>query len=149
MGGEVMAIDRTMEASIQKAFRMVDPSLPGYQGKRFENLDEVLANPTDQRAYAVFEALDKGYSVERVYELSKIDPWWLFKCKNIVDLTQKLRTMTEADLTSEFMGELKLRGFGDRQIAINLNDENATEDSYTGAPTRSFDIKRSETIEYD
>ena len=54
---------------------MVDPGLPGYQGKSFGNrLDETLKNPTDQRAYAVFEALDKGYSVEKIHGLTNIDP---------------------------------------------------------------------------
>jgi carbamoyl-phosphate synthase large subunit len=67
--------------------------------------------------------------LEKIHELSAIDPWWLYKCKKIVDMTQQLRTMTQQEMTPELMTELKLRGFGDRQIALNLNDPSANEDS--------------------
>ncbi|KAG9956288.1 carbamoyl-phosphate synthase large subunit, partial [Aureobasidium melanogenum] len=83
--GEVMAIGRTFEESFQKAIRQVDPRFHGVQGDKFENLDDVLANPTDRRWLAVGQAmLHEGYSVDRVHELSKIDKWFLYKIQNIV-----------------------------------------------------------------
>ena len=78
--GEVMSIGRTFEESFQAAIRGVDPKYVGFQGDRFDNLDEVLRNPTDRRWLAVGQAmLHENYSVERVHELTKIDKWFLYK----------------------------------------------------------------------
>lgn len=78
--GEVMAIGRTFEESIQKAWRMVDPANHGFQGAKFDDLDHELANPSDRRWQAVGQALlHEGYTIERVHELSKIDLFWLQK----------------------------------------------------------------------
>src|ERR1700749_2320495 len=89
--GEVMAIGRTFEESFQKACRMVDPKFLGFQGDIFEDLDDTLRNPTDRRWLAVGTAMfERGYSVEKLHELTKIDRWFLYKLQNIVDTTHEL-----------------------------------------------------------
>lgn len=121
--GEVMAIGRTFEESFQKAARQVDPSFVGFQGAEFEDLDEVLANPTDRRWLAVGQALlFKGYSVEKVHEISKIDKWFLYKLENIVNMQRKLESKGSLDkLTkNDFLSAKKL-GFSDYQIARAVN----------------------------
>jgi carbamoyl-phosphate synthase large subunit len=95
-----MAIGRTFEESFQKALRMVDPSISGYEplgaktaregkaGKEWsqKELEETLMNPTDERVFALGTAmLERGYSVDRIHELTKIDKWFLHKLKNIAD----------------------------------------------------------------
>ncbi|EGD96021.1 carbamoyl-phosphate synthase [Trichophyton tonsurans CBS 112818] len=136
--GEVMAIGRTFEESFQKAIRQVDPRFVGFQGDKFENLDEVLANPTDRRWLAVGQAmLHEGYSVDRVHELSKIDRWFLYKLQNIVDMHKSLQHIaTLSDLQKDVLLEAKKMGFSDRQIALCLN---TTEDAVR-ARRKSFDI---------
>lgn len=121
--GEVMAIGRTFEESFQKAARQVDPSFVGFQGAEFENLDEVLENPTDRRWLAVGQALlHKGYSVDKVHEISKIDKWFLYKLENIVNMQRKLESKGDlAKLTkSDFLSAKKL-GFSDYQISKAVN----------------------------
>ncbi|KAI8925345.1 hypothetical protein BC831DRAFT_273897 [Entophlyctis helioformis] len=89
--GEVMAIGRTWEESLQKAVRMVDPKFEGFQSLPFENLDAALTNPTDQRLFAVGHAmLDRGYSVDRIHDLTKIDKWFLYKLQNIAKIRTEL-----------------------------------------------------------
>ncbi|DAA77623.1 TPA_exp: Uncharacterized protein A8136_6169 [Trichophyton benhamiae CBS 112371] len=136
--GEVMAIGRTFEESFQKAIRQVDPRFVGFQGDKFENLDEVLANPTDRRWLAVGQAmLHEGYSVDRVHELSKIDKWFLYKLQNIVDMHKSLQHIASlSDLQKDVLLEAKKMGFSDRQIALCLN---TTEDAVR-ARRKSFDI---------
>jgi carbamoyl-phosphate synthase large subunit len=75
--GEVMSIGRTWEESLQKAVRMIDPKFDGFCGIEFENLDEALSVPTDQRLFAVGSAImNHGYSVDRIHDLTKIDKWF-------------------------------------------------------------------------
>ncbi|KAL8912364.1 MAG: hypothetical protein Q9171_002651 [Xanthocarpia ochracea] len=117
--GEVMAIGRTFEESFQKAIRQVDPRFVGFQGDKFDNLDEVLRNPTDRRWLAVGQAmLHEGYSVDRVHELSKIDKWFLYKLQNIVDLHHELTDIGSLfGLKKELVSKAKKMGFSDKQIA--------------------------------
>ncbi|KAI4147251.1 MAG: hypothetical protein LQ341_001832, partial [Variospora aurantia] len=117
--GEVMAIGRTFEESFQKAIRQVDPRFVGLQGDQFEDLDEVLKNPTDRRWLAVGQAmLHEGYSVDRVHELSKIDKWFLYKIRNIVDVHHELTDMGSLfGLKKELVSKAKKMGFSDKQIA--------------------------------
>ncbi|KAL2913075.1 carbamoyl-phosphate synthase (glutamine-hydrolyzing) cpa2 [Polyrhizophydium stewartii] len=89
--GEVMAIGRTWEESLQKAVRMVDPRFEGFQSLPFDDVDAVLAKPTDQRLFAVGHAmLDKGYSVDKIHEITKIDKWFLYKLENIAKIRAEL-----------------------------------------------------------
>ncbi|PLB34963.1 carbamoyl-phosphate synthase (glutamine-hydrolyzing) CPA2 [Aspergillus candidus] len=118
--GEVMAIGRTFEESIQKAIRQVDPRFLGFQGDHFENLDDVLKNPTDRRWLAVGQAmLHEGYSVDKVHELSKIDKWFLYKLQNIVDCHHELKEIGSLfGVQHETMLKAKKLGFSDKQIAL-------------------------------
>ncbi|KAK9456121.1 hypothetical protein V1511DRAFT_496606 [Dipodascopsis uninucleata] len=137
--GEVMAIGRTFEESIQKAIRQVDPSFVGLQGAEFENLDEVLSNPTDRRWLAVGQALlHENYSVEKVHELTKIDNWFLYKLMNIVNMQRKLEDIGSLfGLTKDVVLEAKRLGFSDRQISIAVG---ATEEEVRSRRL-SFNVK--------
>ncbi|ODQ81015.1 hypothetical protein BABINDRAFT_34372 [Babjeviella inositovora NRRL Y-12698] len=117
--GEVMAIGRTFEESFQKAIRQVDPSYVGFQGDTFENLDDVLANPTDRRWLAVGQALlHENYSVEKVHQISKIDKWFLYKLMNIVEMQRELEAFASLNaLTQDAISRAKKLGFSDIQIA--------------------------------
>lgn len=117
--GEVMAIGRTFEESIQKAIRQVDPKYVGFQGDDFEDLDETLRNPTDRRWLAVGQAmLHENYSVDKVHDLTKIDKWFLYKLQNIVDVYRELEDIGSLfGLTKELVSKAKKMGFSDRQIA--------------------------------
>lgn len=117
--GEVMAIGRTFEESIQKAIRQVDPRFVGFQGDKFDDLDYELANPTDRRWLAVGQAmLHEGYTVDRIHDLSKIDKWFLYKLQNIVDCTHELEDVGSLyGLKKELIQKAKKLGFSDRQIA--------------------------------
>ncbi|KAI9048220.1 hypothetical protein LZ554_008015 [Drepanopeziza brunnea f. sp. 'monogermtubi'] len=125
--GEVMAIGRTFEESIQKAIRQVDPRFVGFQGDKFDDLDYELANPTDRRWLAVGQAmLHEGYTVDRIHDLSKIDKWFLYKLRNIVDCTHELEDIGSLfGIKKELMMKAKKMGFSDRQIA---NAVGCTED---------------------
>lgn len=117
--GEVMAIGRTFEESIQKAIRQVDPRYVGFQGDKFDDLDEVLRNPTDRRWLAVGQAmLHENYSVDKVHDLTKIDKWFLYKLQNIVDCHYELKDVGSLfGLKQELISKAKKMGFSDRQIA--------------------------------
>ncbi|CAL3963999.1 hypothetical protein PZA11_001468 [Diplocarpon coronariae] len=117
--GEVMAIGRTFEESIQKAIRQVDPRFIGFQGDKFDDLDFELANPTDRRWLAVGQAmLHEGYTVDRIHDLSKIDKWFLYKLQNIVECTNELENIGSLiGVKEELMRKAKKMGFSDRQIA--------------------------------
>ena len=119
--GEIMSIGRTFEEIIQKGLRMIGQGMHGFVGNdhtRFTNLDDELANPTDLRIFAIAQALEEGYSIERIYELTKIDPWFIGKLKNIVDYKHKLSTYNSLEeLPAEVLREAKVMGFSDFQIA--------------------------------
>ncbi|KAJ8119683.1 hypothetical protein ONZ43_g3421 [Nemania bipapillata] len=124
--GEVMAIGRTFEESIQKAVRMVDPKYPGWYNpkkEKFDDLDHELANPTDRRWIAVGQAMQhEGYSVDKVHELTKIDRWFLYKLQNIVDMSKFIEQSAGLEsLKKEQLKKAKCLGFSDKQIAMALN----------------------------
>lgn len=137
--GEVMAIGRTFEESFQKAIRQVDPKFDGLMGDKFDDLDDVLANPTDRRWLAVGQAmLHEGYSVDRVHNLSKIDKWFLYKIQNIVDTTHELEDIGSLfGVKKELMMKAKKQGFSDKQIARAVN---STEDEVR-ARRKNFGIR--------
>ncbi|KAK7206081.1 hypothetical protein BZA70DRAFT_237081 [Myxozyma melibiosi] len=118
--GEVMAIGRTFEESIQKAIRQVDPSFVGFQGAEFDDLDAALANPSDRRWLAVGQALlHKDYTVDRVHDLTKIDKWFLYKLMNIVRMQKEIESIGSLfGLNKELIKKAKQLGFSDKQIAL-------------------------------
>lgn len=131
--GEVMSLGRSFEEVLQKAIRMLDVGMKGFVGNdlRFENLDKELSEPTDKRIFAIAEALKRGYSVDKIYELTKITKWFLYKMKNIVDLESKLRGFKDlSGLSPEIMREAKQAGFSDSQIAQLLNSDEMTVRNY-------------------
>ncbi len=91
--GEVMSLGRSFEEVLQKAIRMLDIGMKGFVGNdlEFEDLDKELSQPTDKRIFAVAQAFQLGYSVDKVHELSKITKWFLYKMKNIVETEKKLK----------------------------------------------------------
>ena len=119
--GEIMSIGRCFEEVIQKGLRMIGQGMHGFVGNEhthFDNLDEELANPTDMRVFSIASALEEGYTVERISELTKIDPWFLGKLKNIVDYKAVLMGYnTLEELPEEVLREAKRLGFSDFQIA--------------------------------
>ncbi|MCP4401751.1 MAG: carbamoyl-phosphate synthase (glutamine-hydrolyzing) large subunit [bacterium] len=116
--GEVMAIARSFEEVLQKAIRMLDIGVPGLacHTEKFDDLDRELSQPTDRRIFAVAEAFRQDYSVERVYELSKITRWFLYKIKYIIDLETHLADYSLQDIPFELLREAKRKGFSDKQL---------------------------------
>ncbi|MBQ8055963.1 MAG: carbamoyl-phosphate synthase (glutamine-hydrolyzing) large subunit, partial [Paludibacteraceae bacterium] len=119
--GEIMSIGRSFEEMIQKGLRMIGQGMHGFVGNdhtRFEDLDSELANPTDLRIFAIAQALEEGYSVQRIEELTKIDVWFIERLKNIVDIEHKLQAYnTLESLPDALLKEAKVAGFSDFQIA--------------------------------
>lgn len=119
--GEIMSIGRSFEEIIQKGLRMIGQGMHGFVGNdhtKFDNLDDELANPTDLRIFAIAQALEEGYSIERIFDLTKIDPWFIGKLKNIVDYKAKLQGYNSLEeLPAEVLREAKILGFSDFQIA--------------------------------
>lgn len=119
--GEIMSIGRSFEEIIQKGLRMIGQGMHGFVANNnvhFEDLDTELSNPTDLRVFAIAQALEEGYTIDRLHDLTKIDPWFLGKLKNIVDFKTKLSDYTSIeDLPTETLREAKVLGFSDFQIA--------------------------------
>ena len=118
--GEIMSIGRSFEEMLQKGLRMIGQGMHGFVGNdhtKFNNLDEELSNPTDLRIFAIAQALEEGYTIERIEELTKIDPWFIERMKNIVDYKHKLSEYnTLEDIPAEVLREAKVLGFSDFQI---------------------------------
>lgn len=119
--GEIMSIGRSFEEIIQKGLRMIGQGMHGFVGNdhtRFDNLDDELTNPTDLRIFAIAQALEEGYDIQRIYDLTKIDPWFIGKLKNIVDYKAKLQSYNSLEeLPAEVLRKAKVLGFSDFQIA--------------------------------
>ena len=124
--GEVMAIGRCLEEALQKAVRMLDIGRIGVvcneddsDTKSIEKVKDVLANPTDERLFSIVKALKMGVSIDDIYHLSGVDPFFLYKIKNIIDMEQQLCTLDLADgEAAEIVREAKRIGFSDEQIAV-------------------------------
>ena len=118
--GEIMSIGRSFEEMLQKGLRMIGQGMHGFVGNdhtKFDNLDEELSNPTDLRIFAIAQALKEGYTIERIEELTKIDPWFIERMKNIVDYKHKLSEYnTLEEIPAEVLREAKVLGFSDFQI---------------------------------
>jgi len=118
--GEVMAIGRSFEESLQKAIRMLDVGMNGItcNNINFNNLEKQLTQPTDKRMFAIVEAIKQGYTIDKIYELSKVDRWFLHKIKNIIDLEEKIKKYHLQKMPHSILIEAKQKGFSDKQIAI-------------------------------
>lgn len=119
--GEVMAIGRTFEEVIQKGLRMIGQGMHGFVGNtniQFDDLDNALSNPTDSRIFAIAQALEKGYSVDRIHDLTKIDKWFLVKLRIILEIKNDLTSYDSLEsLPKELLLEAKQAGFSDFQVA--------------------------------
>lgn len=120
--GEVMAVGRSWEESLQKAIRMVDPGSKGFEGTLYEpsDLDEALRSPTDNRLAIIGHAMiDKAYSVDTIHSLTKIDKWFLYKLENIVKMRREVSACVSPTISipASVLARAKKLGFSDFQIA--------------------------------
>ena len=119
--GEIMSIGRSFEEIIQKGLRMIGQGMHGFvgnEGLTFDDLDHELAHPTDLRIFAIAQALEEGYTIDRIYQLTRIDPWFIQRLKNIVDYKAVLSQYTRIeDLPADVLRQAKRLGFSDFQIA--------------------------------
>ena len=133
--GEVMAIGRSFEEVIQKGLRMIGQGMHGFTGNRnheFSNLEHELAEPTDMRIFVIAKALEKRMSVDKIYDLTKIDKWFLYKLNNIISVSEELSGFNSLDdVPEELFRQAKIYGFSDFQIArhvlkseiVNINND--------------------------
>ena len=135
--GEIMAIGRSFEEAIQKGIRMVGGGMHGFVGNRGEmeidNIEEELKNPTDRRIFAIAEAMNKGYSIDKIWEITRIDKWFLQKLENIYRLRNELISYNSLEeLPVDLLQLAKKQGYSDFQIArlvlksadLSLNEDN-------------------------
>lgn len=118
--GEVMSIGRSFEEAIQKGLRMIGQGMHGFVGNRnmeFDEIEKELAEPTDMRIFVIADALKKGWTVEQISKLTRIDSWFLYKLQNIVQLEEKLGAFQSLDeLPDDLLREAKIQGFSDFQL---------------------------------
>ncbi|MBN2087683.1 carbamoyl-phosphate synthase (glutamine-hydrolyzing) large subunit [Candidatus Peregrinibacteria bacterium] len=131
--GEVMALGRNFEEVLQKGLRMIQIGANGltHHPYDFDNIDEAVTTPTPRRIFALAEAFGKGYSVEKLYKMTGVDPWFLSKIKNIQSLntkTKRLKSLTS--ISPDYMKELKRAGFSDNQIAKSINSDESKVRTY-------------------
>jgi len=122
--GEVMAIGKTFEEAIQKGLRMIGQGMHGFVGNRdleFDNIDRELSEPTDMRIFVIASAFEKGYSIDRIHDLTKIDKWFLIKLQRIYHLKQELEKYSSLEeLPHDLLLDAKKAGFSDFQIARSV-----------------------------
>ncbi|HBF94979.1 MAG TPA: carbamoyl phosphate synthase large subunit, partial [Porphyromonadaceae bacterium] len=128
--GEIMSIGQSFEEIIQKGLRMIGQGMHGFVGNRdltFDNVEEALSNPTDLRIFAIADAFEKGFTVDRIESLTKIDKWFLEKLENIYNYTHVLTQYKKIeDLPKEVLAEAKRLGFSDFQIARYVENPQGT-----------------------
>ncbi|SDZ75788.1 carbamoyl-phosphate synthase large subunit [Porphyromonadaceae bacterium KH3R12] len=128
--GEIMSIGQSFEEIIQKGLRMIGQGMHGFVGNRemtFDNVEEALSKPTDMRIFAIADAFEKGYSVQQIEELTKIDPWFLERLENIYNYSKVLAAYNKIDeLPEDVLREAKRLGFSDFQIARFVEDPQST-----------------------
>ena len=119
--GEVMAIGRSFEEAIQKGLRMIGQGMHGFvENKELEiaDIDEALRDPTDNRVFVISKAMHRGYTIDQIHELTKIDKWFLYKLKHIIDIDETLKKCKSVNvLDKELLRTAKVYGFTDFQIA--------------------------------
>ncbi|MDR4930780.1 MULTISPECIES: carbamoyl-phosphate synthase (glutamine-hydrolyzing) large subunit [Segatella] len=127
--GEVMAIGRSFEEAIQKGLRMIGQGMHGFVENKeleIEDIDAALQDPTDKRVFVISKAMQKGYTVDQIHDLTKIDKWFLEKLKHIIDIDQQLKKCTSINvLDKDLLRQAKVYGFTDFQIAraVGLEQE--------------------------
>lgn len=155
--GEIMSIGKSFEEIIQKGLRMIGQGMHGFvgnEGLEFDDLDTELANPTDMRIFAIAKAFEEGYTIERIYELTKISHWFLERLKNIYDYSLVLKGYNDIEsLPANVLMEAKRLGFSDFQIArfVGKADGNLHKDALRVRATRKKTgvlptVKRIETV---
>lgn len=122
--GEVMAIGRNFEEVIQKGLRMIGQGMHGFTGNRnlsFDDIERELSEPTDMRIFSIAEALEKGFSIDRIHELTRIDKWFIYKLMNIIDISNEMKGYASLEeLPEEMLKQAKIFGFSDFQIARDV-----------------------------
>ena len=126
--GEVMAIGRTFEEAIQKGLRMIGQGMHGFvenKELKIDDIDAALREPTDKRVFVISKAMHKGYTVDDIHELTKIDKWFLEKLKHIIDIDEAMKKCNINTLDKELLHTAKIYGFTDFQIAraVGLEQE--------------------------
>lgn len=126
--GEVMAIGRNFEEALQKGLRMIGQGMHGFvENKELEipDIDMALREPTDKRVFVISKAMHRGYTVDQIHELTKIDRWFLYKLKHIIDIDERLKKENINTLGKDLLREAKVYGFTDFQIAraVGLEQE--------------------------
>lgn len=125
--GEIMAIGRTFEESIQKGLRMIGSGMHGFvenKALKIDDVDTALSSPTDMRIFVIAQAMAEGYSVDRIHELTKIDRWFLYKLHNIMETSRELERYDSLEtLPVELLRQAKRQGFSDFQIARSVFKE--------------------------
>ena len=126
--GEVMAIGRNFEEAIQKGLRMIGRGMHGFVENKeleIEDIDAALREPTDKRVFVISKAMHKGYTVDQIHDLTKIDKWFLEKLKHIIDIDEAMKKCNINTLDRELLRTAKVYGFTDFQIAraVGLEDE--------------------------
>ena len=126
--GEVMAIGRNFEEAIQKGLRMIGQGMHGFVENKelqIEDIDAALREPTDKRVFIISKAMHKGYNVDQIHDLTKIDKWFLNKLKHIIDIDEELKRKNINTLDKQLLREAKVYGFTDFQIAraVGLEEE--------------------------
>ncbi|KAJ3989224.1 hypothetical protein F5890DRAFT_1487470 [Lentinula detonsa] len=119
--GEVMSIGRTFEETTQKAIRAIDDQFSGFAKNEYvEDIDEELLNPTDKRIFAISSAFHRGYSVDKIWQMTNIDKWFLTRLQNIFQMEEYLTLLNIATISTEDLRRSKQLGFCDRQLAFCL-----------------------------
>lgn len=140
--GEVMAIGRTFEEVIQKGLRMIGQGMHGFVGNKeikVDDIDHALKEPTDKRIFVISKAMRQGYSVDHIYELTKIDKWFLYKLQNIINTASELQEYNEVEsVPAELLRQAKEQGFSDFQVAREVLKENMTDAEKANLQVRTY-----------
>ncbi len=134
--GEVMAIGRTFEEAIQKGLRMIGQGMHGFVGNKepfIPDIGKALSEPTDKRIFVISKAMQAGYTVDRIHELTKIDKWFLYKLENIISTDKELQEWGNnhiqlRELPVELLSKAKQQGFSDFQVARAIGWQGDIED---------------------
>ena len=137
--GEVMAIGKTFEEAMQKAIRMLHIGMYGLVGNKvyFEKLAHEVRYPTDQRVFAIVEAMEKGVSIDKIHNASKINKWFLYKILEVVETKKEMKEYSIDDLPKEILVKAKKQGFSDKQISMLIGN---ISESYVREKRKSLGI---------
>lgn len=140
--GEVMAIGRTFEEAIQKGLRMIGQGMHGFVENKdisIPDIDKGLSEPTDKRIFVIAKAMQHGYDVDRIHQLTKIDKWFLYKLQNIIDTSHELEGYDTIDnLPTPLLRQAKQQGFSDFQIARSILKANMTDAERANKEVRDY-----------